>query len=98
MTDGTAWGRHRPLCMYSFCSCCARSEPVVSESCSLKSHKLYIHNGRCRSQAVPVFEEGRGRQGERDSGVEVDACQNKCCIWEGIIGNAWRMLGNIEKV
>ena len=31
-------------------------------------------------------------------GVAVDVCENMCCIWEGIIGNAWRMLGNIEKV
>ena len=60
MTDGTAWGRHRPLCMYSFL--------------------------------------GRGGQGERDCGVAVDVCENMCCIWEGIIGNAWRMLENIEKV
>ena len=41
-TDGKRQGRGTRVSMFFLCSSCARSEPVVSESCSVKSRSKNI--------------------------------------------------------
>ena len=43
------------VCQKISCSYCARSEPVVSESCSLKSREIFRHTREPPICSTPVF-------------------------------------------
>ena len=52
---GIAANRRLSPCIETSGSYCARSEPVVSESCSLKSREVSIHGESRRFAAIPIY-------------------------------------------